>query len=193
MNLIKQTIQAAIGHLESWLSDVRGAVAMEAAFIFPVLGIMLIGLVDTGNAILINQKVISASQSVAGIITRNDSVSPGALQKMISAGQLIMMPQSITTPADVDIRSFSFDGAAIPNITQEWSYKNSGWTISGSELTKMNNSITSVATPNSGVVVVGVHYVYTPMFIGSFIGTLDFVELSYAGGRITPVVSCNGC
>ena len=61
--------------VNTWLKEDKGFAATEFAMIFPILFSLLMGTYDIGQAMIINQKVMSASQITADLIARSPIAS----------------------------------------------------------------------------------------------------------------------
>ena len=115
--MIKALLKRPLCMIENWLRSEDGVAALEAAMVFPLLMVLMLGTFDMGNGILANQKAIRASQVTADLIARTSSVDAAMIDDAIEAGELAFEP----LPADtfgVDVVSISFDDDANPNI--EW-------------------------------------------------------------------------
>ena len=64
--MIKQLLSKCVQTLSlGRLQEEDGMAAVEAAYIFPILLTMMLGVFDLGNGIIANQKTIRASQVTA--------------------------------------------------------------------------------------------------------------------------------
>jgi len=60
---------------KNWWKDDRAVIAIEVGFLFPTMLTLLLGVMDIGNGVYINQKLIDADQMIADLLTRNPTVS----------------------------------------------------------------------------------------------------------------------
>ncbi len=169
-----------------WRSSLDGVAATEAAFVFPILCILLLGTYDMGNAVVTNNKVIRASQITADLVTRAPSVTTGDINEAINAGQLALQPYD-TTSYGVDIVSVRFDDDAEPVIV--WR-ETRNMTASANIL----DTVVPLAEAGNGVVVVTIQYQYNPLFAGFSMGEFSIndtpmQERAFARGRKSAVVS----
>lgn len=169
-----------------WIAEARASVAMEAALIFPVLAVMLVGLIDIGKGVLVNQKMVNASQVVSSIITRTDSVTRKEVDQTFRAAELVMLPFSDSMTIKIHVMSYAFDDDGDPILL--WERKKGNWSIPNPE-----KRLDPLEEPNEGAVIVGVHTTYTPIFANSFVGEIYLEEVTIARGRQGPTVSCNNC
>lgn len=174
---IRRTMRAG---LSRWIKDEEAVAAVEAALVFPIMLTMLLGVFDMGNAILINQKAIRASQVTADLVTRDRSVSMSEIDDAIDAGRLSFVPFSDATYG-IDVVSIRFDGDANPQIV--WR-ETRNMTAMADVLTR----VADLAQPNDGVVVVAVQYDFVPVFAGFVMDSLRMQEVAFARGRKSAVV-----
>ncbi len=167
--------------LAGWKRDEGGVAYIEFAMIFPVLMLMLIGVFDIGNAILLNQKTISSAQMVADLITREEDVSETELNQAITGGQLGIMPFA-TAPYGVDIISYSYDQNDDPQ--QLWRE-----TRNMTPVTSPDDQVAPLGVEGDGVVMVTVTYEYSPTFWKSIFGNIKMSETAFARGRLSATVT----
>lgn len=166
---------------KKWISQTDGVAAAEAALVFPVMLVLLLGVFDVGNGILANQKTIRASQVVADLITRERVVNTGMIDEAINAGELAFQPMA-TGSYGVDIVSIRFDEDAEPEIV--WRE-----TLNMEADANVLERTASLADPNNGVVVVIAQYLYEPVFAGFVSETILMQEVAFARGRRSAVVN----
>lgn len=166
--------------LRRFARDEKGLSAVEAALVFPFMLLLLLGVFDMGNAILINTKTLRASQIVADLITRSSVVTDEELDEAIEAGRLALEPFD-TSSYGVDIVSISFDDEAAPEI--EWrETRNMG------PDNNVLDDVEPLAEEGQGVVVVNVHYDFEPFFAGFVMDAFGMQETAFARGRRSAVV-----
>lgn len=166
---------------QGWMEDARGVSSIEAAFIFPIMLLLFIGVYDIGNAVLMNEKVIRSSQIVADLITRENVATDDSISEAIEAGGLAFAPYS-TDSYGVDIVSIRFDEDADSEIV--WRE-----TVNMSPVSDVLDQVASLATENDGVMVVSVVYRYEPLFSDYVIGSVDMQEMAFSRGRSVAVIS----
>lgn len=165
-----------------WLKDESAVAAMEAALVFPVMLTMIFGIMDIGTGLLINKKLITASQVASDLIGRQISITDDEINDIVIASRLSLQPFN-TGSFGIDIVGIRFSGAAA-NATEDWRD-----TIN---MTPYGSAVTGAAglgDEGEGVVAVTVQYMYQPYFSGYFINTINMQEVSYVRGRRVPFVS----
>jgi Flp pilus assembly protein TadG len=167
--------------ISSWWCGREGVAATEAAFVFPILLTLLLGVFDFGNAILTNQKTIRASQVTADLIARNRSVDDALIGEAIQAGRLAYEPLN-SDSFGVDVVSIRFDNNADPQIV--WRE-----TQGMAPMANILSDVASMAEAGNGVLVVGVEYSFEPVFAGFIVDDIIMQERAFARGRKSPVVT----
>ena len=158
---------------------------LEFALLFPVLLTMIVGVFDVGRALTINQKVISAAQIMADLITRNQSISSGDLQDIVLAGQMALDPYD-REPSGYDIVSFRFNNRGNP--VELWRV-----TDNMPENDDADDLSTGLGGEGEGVVAVSVAYTYTPFFSNLLRGDIVMREMAILRGRRSATVTCADC
>ena len=101
--------------LRHWWKEDRAVVAIEVGLLMPLLLIIMAGVMDIGNDILINQKVTDADQMIADLLTRKPTVSTTDLANAIEAGKLTLQPYD-TASYGVDIVGVQFVGGPLKPV-----------------------------------------------------------------------------
>ncbi len=163
-----------------WIGEDNGIAAVEAAFIFPVMLVLLLGVFDLGNAILANQKTVRASQVVADLIARENIVSDIDIDEAIEAGRLAFEPMDASSYG-VDIVSIRFDEDAEGEIVWRETFN----------ITPVDalTAVIDLAAPNEGVVMVSVSYEYNPVFSNFIVGSIQMNEVAFSRGRRASVIT----
>lgn len=180
---MKKYVDAFWNKMKSWWQETEGIAATEAAFILPVMILLLLGAFDVGRGILMNQKVISSSQVGADLIARNMFVDTDIVDETVEAARLTLEPYD-TTSFGIDIVSLEFDEDQNPEIL---------WRETRN-MSANNASVTSTAgmfPEGEGVVIVTVAYRYEPTFGDVITGEIEMQEVAFARGRRSPTVPMN--
>lgn len=166
---------------KAWKQEEEGMAAVEAALIFPVMLVLLLGVYDVGNAILANQKTIRSSQIVADLITRKSIIDISDVNEAVEAGRLAFEPID-STSYGVDIVSIRFDEDASAEIV--WRE-----TRNMTPVANPLSAVSALEAANEGVVMVSVKYDYEPLFAGFVIDAFGMREVAFSRGRNSPVIS----
>ena len=168
---------------KKWRRNTDGVAALEFALLCPILLTMLLGVSELGNGVVINQKVIAASQIVADLIARNSTVTADQINQAITAGQLALAPYS-TASLGFDVVSVQYDKNANP--TQVWRQ-----TVNMTANNHGLNGSIGLGAAGEGALAVTAKYTYAPLFTGYVIGTTSMEEIAYARGRHSAVIAKN--
>lgn len=160
----------------SWLRDERASLSIEAGFIVPVMMTLLLGTLDVGQGILLNQKVINASQMIGDLLAREDAVTTVDITNAIEAGRLTLMPY--------DAARFGADVAGIqfvssPNTPQVVWRETVGMDVNATIL----DGAVGLGEAQEGVLGVTVQYTYAPRFARFLTGDIVMAEVTYARPR----------
>lgn len=159
-----------------WLKDDGATAAVEAAFMFPLLMLILCGTVDTGLGVVMNQKLTNSTHTVCDLLSRGTSVSRTEVDDAIIAGQLALKPYSTA--------SLGFDIAAIKFLTVsktptvQWRRT----TNMSADNTLVTNS-NGLGAQNEGVLAVTGVYNYHPMFTSYFQETVSMKVQAFGRSR----------
>lgn len=167
--------------INTWLKEEKAFAATEFALIFPVLFSLLMGTYDLGQAMIINQKVMTASQVTADLIARVPIASQDDIDDAIAAGRLAMAPYN-GDELEYDIVSVRFDNDG--DMVTEGQETSSNYS-SGNDMTSEMNQL---ANPGEGVLGVTMQYSYVPFFFEFLIDEFNMEEVAYTRGRKSSVV-----
>jgi hypothetical protein len=147
--------------------DMTAMAAIEMAFVFPVMVILYVGLVDVTNLVSINRRVTLTASTLADLVTQID----GTTTKSEIDG-IFESARAIFEPHPVDGISLSLFGFRLNSGTAQlrWKHTNGascGATPSGGD------EMESLMEDGNDIVVARVCYDHAAI-IGSFLGAGDF-------------------
>lgn len=168
-----------------WWVEEKAVALTEAAILFPVLLSLLMGVYDLGQGIVVNQKVMSASQVVGDLITRNEVVTIDLVNDIVTAGELALEPYSTAT-FGYDIASVQFDEDGDPVVL---------WRVTAGMVENdiAVDSTSGFAEEGEGLVVVTVEYEYTPFFSHFVVDQINMREVAFLRGRKSATITCTDC
>jgi Flp pilus assembly protein TadG len=161
-------------------SDQRGLAFTESALILPIMLVVLFGMFDLGQAMIINQKITSAAHIASDLITRKPTITQADLDDAIGGAQLVIDPYNRDNMG-VDIAGIKFDDEDSPNVI--WRH-----THNMSPHPSIPNDADGLGLEGEGVVAVIVTYSYTPKFSGAVFNEFEMRETAFLRGRRTSVV-----
>ncbi|MEZ0260693.1 MAG: TadE/TadG family type IV pilus assembly protein [Alphaproteobacteria bacterium] len=174
MNALKNAVKTSV--FRSWTRDEGATAAIEAGFLFPILVAILCGMIDTGVALVTNQKVVDSSQMIADLLTRNTSVNNADIADAVVAAHLAIQPYSISSYG-IDIMGVQYLTVA-RTPTERWRT-----TINMTPNPDLLTHSAGLGDENDGVVAVTAHFTHTPYFSFFLIGDIVMNEESFARGR----------
>lgn len=182
MNHIVSKIQ---NKLTTFFTDNKALAVVESALLFPVLITLSFGIYDLGTAISLSQKVISASQISADLLTRERTLTVNEITQSLAAARLALDPYN-SEDLGFDVVGVKFDEDLIPQ--ECWRYTSENMTpkyVQSSETDGLGGE-------GEGLVVVTTRYTYTPYFSHTLIGTFDLEETSFVRGRKNAFIPMEG-
>ena len=163
----------------------NGIAAIEFALILPVMLLLMMGLYDLGNALIVNQKMTAAAHMIGDLISRETEVDTATMNDIIGGGRLAIAPYD-DIPFGYDITSVEFDADENPEVL---------WRVADNMTSNSVNinSTAGLSPEGEGVVIVTVAYEYAPMFAEAVLGTIEMRETSFLRGRKSAVILCTDC
>lgn len=171
--------------------DVSGVASIEMAFIFPLMLIIFVGLIDASNLMTANRRVTLTASTLGDLVTQ----APGEIwttdmDGFFSAAQSIMDP----FPADSIIMEFyTFKKSGESAAALEWSYSNSVKTC-GAAPAADDADMLKLMSEDNDVIVSRVCYNWEPV-LGIILGfeTSTIEDQIMLRPRQTARIVCNGC
>lgn len=153
-----------------------GVAAIEAGFLFPVMIMILCGMIDIGGALIANLKVTNASQIVGDLLARDRTTNDAQIDDAIVAGRLALNPLDTSTYG-VDIAGIQYVGSTlVPTV--RWRE-----TVNMEENDDVLERSAGLGLQNEGVVAVTVQYTFRPFFSDFITGDIRMSEEAYVRGR----------
>ena len=103
--------------------DSAGFAAVEFALIVPVMIIMLLGVVETCEALSVDLRVITIANSTSLLVARCDNITNGELEDVLRISDSLLGKYS-SDPLRVQIVALHADAQGV--VTVSWSYDRSG-------------------------------------------------------------------
>lgn len=174
-----------IRHLLDRLRDRAGTAAIEFALVLPILMTLLLGTYEGTQALLAYMKLVSASQTVADLVTQQQQVASSDFPNFYVAGQLVMSP----LPGGVL-------GVAITNVTVDSSGTASVlWHEECGGITPISNAVTlasGYAGKSESVIIVQANYAYTSLLHYVMPSAITLTQISYSKPRVVASIPYKG-
>lgn len=180
---------ATIGKLVSFGRKKDGVVSIEAALLFPMMIILLLGTIDVTHAISLKRKVAVAASAVVDLTTQESAnVTAGELDQFIQAADAIMKPFA-AADINVDLVNFRRDGN---DVTEEWSHSRGGCGDTAGSLSA--DTLAKLSEEENDVVIARVCLSFQPL-VGYIVGSGSWeVEESVAQRpRNGLTLDCSNC
>lgn len=158
-----------------WRQD-EAVAAIEAGFIFPILMMVLCGMIDIGAALMANLKVTNACQIVADLLARDRFTNDAQISDAVVAGRLAINPLN-TASYGVDIVGIQYVGTTL-TPTERWRE-----TVNMEENEDVLDRSAGLGLQNEGVVAVTVNYTFRPFFAGYIMNDVQMREEAFVRGR----------
>ena len=169
---------AAIAHYRARLAaDCRGISAVEFAMLMPVMLTLLLGSVEASQGIAADRKVELTAHSLADLASQYTAITNADMSNILNAGSAIIAPYPTAGLKEV-VSEIAIDSQG--NATVVWSD-----TLNGTALTvgQTVNVPSSLATPNSYLILAQVQYGYNPTYGYVLTGTLTLSDQSFTRPR----------
>jgi len=184
------TVPAGIvGKFTSFGRKKDGVVSIEAALLFPMMILLLLGTIDVTYAISLKRKIAVAASAVVDLTTQESAtVTVGELDEFIRAADAIMTPFS-STDTKVDLVNFRRNGN---NVTQEWSHSRGG--CGGAPPSLTGDALDKLTQEENDIIVARVCLSFQPLvgyIVGS--GTWEVEESVAQRPRNGLTLDCDNC
>jgi TadE-like protein len=170
------------------VEDVRGVAAIEMAFIFPVMVILYIGLVDVTNLLMVNRRVTLTTSTLADLVTQTDStISMNDIDGVFESARAIFEPMPVSG-ISLNLWAFRMEDGS-PEL--QWQY---------------TNGVTCGSAPSGGAemenlmddgndIVVGRVCYYHDAILGSLFssGTFELEDELMLRPRKSTTLDCTDC
>jgi Flp pilus assembly protein TadG len=166
--------------LKTFNNDTRGLAMIEGAMILPFMIILLFGLFDIGQAMVINQKLKAATYTASDLITRKSYINDADIDNAIGGAFLVIDPYN-RNQLGIDIAGIEFDENDSPDVI----WRN---TTNMTPDTDIPSGADGLGSDGEGLVIVSTGYNYSPLFSSLFTGDITMRETSFMRGRRTSVV-----
>jgi Flp pilus assembly protein TadG len=135
----------------------RGVAALEFAMILPVMLVIYFGIVETGQAIMIDRKVTQLTRSLVDLSSQVAVIPNTEMSNIFDAAQTVMMPFTAVAPK-MSIHNIVIDSAGVAKVC--WSdERNSTKLARGTTV----NLPADLRLPNTSVVMAQASYDFTPV------------------------------
>jgi Flp pilus assembly protein TadG len=165
-----------------------GAIAIEFAFIFPLLILIYFGIVEMGNALAASRKVTLLTGTVADIVAQYDEISKSDLDKLFLATTEILRPFEANS-SNLRIEVFSITVDDDDAQVQSWPGKVSNGGTCGDANAPAPTVPADILANKGSVIVAKVCYKYDSILHRFFATDPSFNEVFFVRPRRVDAIS----
>lgn len=167
------------------IEETKGTVAVEFAFIAPLLILLFLGTIELANAVICREKVTTLAASAADLVAQDDSISQSQLNDVFSAVTAMLYPYP-TSGTKIIITNVKPDPNNAGKYLVDWSVPyNTTAHAAGSSI----NMPAGVSLTGASIVMAEVSYNYTPpsnqVIKSGFTMSDTFYSKPRKGGTVT--------
>lgn len=166
-----------------WKND-DGLATIESAILLPMMLVVLMGMFDIGQAIIINQKITAAAHMASDLVTRKTSVDIVDLNDAYGLTQLVIDPYN-RDGLGVDIAGIKFNEDDNPEV--KWRY-----TRNMSADSNIPGDADGLGINGEGLVAVTATFTYKPFFTKVLVSDITMTERAFLRGRKNSFVRYSG-
>ncbi len=173
-----------IARLLTSAKDRAGNVLVEFALLMPILATIFFGLFEGSQAILAYMKLVAATQTVADLVTQQQSVTSTDMDNFNRAGQLVMTPFTAA--------NFGFAATSVVfdintgNATLGWSQ-----TRNASPLSNWSALAAGYGQKGESVVIVQGNYAYHSVLAYVLPATINMSQIAFSRPRLVASIPYN--
>lgn len=160
--------------LASFAADSRAAAALEFALILPVLILLLFGVVEIGNVLLLDKKVTAGAQTAADLVAQQKVVTSADLSNIWLA------VDNIIAPFDANATTYRLLSIVADNngaTSIHWQSSRGGVGVASFPLPA------GLTAANESVIVAVITYNYAPVFGALLFDAFDITDVAYLRPR----------
>ena len=162
-----------------------GTVAIEFAFIAPILILLFLGTVEVCNALICREKVTTLAASAADLVAQDSTITDSQISDIFAALNAVVYPYP-TGSAQIIITSIKPDPNHAGQYVVDWSRaQNASAHAAGANITVPAGLVTS----GSSVILAEVSYSYTSPTSSVITGPITFSDSFYARPRRSATVT----
>ena len=157
--------------------DCRGVSALEFSVLLPVMMTLCLGSVEATQGIGANRKVELTAHALANLATQYTDITNADMSNILNAGSAIIAPYSATNLKEV-VSEISINAQGVGSVV--WSDTLNGTALTVGQTVSVPSSL---AVPNTNLVLAQVQYSYNPTYGYVMTGTLTLSDQSFMRPR----------
>ena len=157
--------------------DCRGVSAVEFAMVLPVMMTLFLGTVEASQGIATDRKVELTAHALANLSTQYTDITNAEMSNILNAGAAIIAPYSAASLQEV-VSEIAINGQGVGTVV--WSDALGGVALTVGQTVTVP---TSLAVPNTYLVLAQVNYSYNPTFGYVMTGPITLSDQSFMPPR----------
>ncbi|HMK89181.1 MAG TPA: TadE/TadG family type IV pilus assembly protein [Methylocystis sp.] len=174
--------------LKSFARAREGLALVEFAAAFPVAALLLVGLVQVGDALSASRKVSITAETLDRLVSLQSSVQKADLVTIIGASSAVMAPFP-NSNATIVISEVTTDAKGVATVT--WSQASANGTPLPVGQTVVLPA--GIVQPNVSLLLSQVSYSYSSYLGANLFGPLTLRDALYMNPRVSASVTCSDC
>lgn len=134
-----------------------GVAAVEFAMILPAMLAIYFGIVETGQAIMIDRKVTQLTRSLVDLTAQASTIPNTEMSNIFDAAQTVMMPYTAVAPA-MSVHHIVIDSAGVAKVC--WSEQRNSTKLARGTTVSIP---TDLRLPNTSIMMAQASYDFTPV------------------------------
>ena len=135
----------------------RGVAAVEFAMILPAMLAIYFGIVETGQAIMIDRKVTQLTRSLVDLTAQASTIPNTEMSNIFDAAQTVMLPFTSVAPK-MSVHHIVIDSAGVAKVC--WSEQRNSTKIARGETVTIPADL---RLPNTSIMMAQASYDFTPV------------------------------
>ena len=178
--------------LHRFLRGRDGVAIVDFALVVPVLVFLLLGAMEVGRYVLLNQKLSRLAISTSDLTSQAKHAVVADINQIFAAAKYTMRPFDIGTRGLVFITSVSTDDTVPITPTVDWQMSGGG---TGTFTSQVGTATGATATlppnftmdANQNIIIAEVFYTYQPFFFGKVISPKVIRQIGLHYPRLRPL------
>lgn len=171
--------------------DRRGAILVEFAMTFPILVTLILGGLETGRYVLLQQKLHGVAVSMADLVSQAETLTTAELDNLFAAVGHMTRPFNLGADGVVIVSSVSASDGNPPVIN--WQRAGGGTGTTGSALGAAGDDANLppnlLVRDGETVIVAEVYYNFTPFLGGKFLSPSELFNQAFYRPRFGALTS----
>jgi Flp pilus assembly protein TadG len=175
--IMRSGIKTAFCRLVNFASECRGVSAVEFALLLPVMMTLYLGCVEASQGIAAHRKVTITTRALADLSSQYTDITNAEMTNILAAGSAIIAPYAAANLQEV-VSEIFINAQGVASVV--WSDTLNGTALSVGQAVTIPSSL---AVPNTYLLLAQVQYSYSPIYAYVMTGTLNLQDEIYMHPR----------